>query len=101
MSLANGLMLVAATTGALGLFAMCTRRTLFGVLLAVQLSVLAAGMMLMLSGLRSGSHSEGHLSATFVVLAGLGQLSAGLGLSAKMYLGRATLSLDELRTLKR
>jgi NADH:ubiquinone oxidoreductase subunit K len=70
-------------------------------LIAIQLCVLASGMILVLSGLRSGAHSEGHISAAFFVLAGLGQLSAGLGLAAKMYLGRATLSLDELRTLKR
>ncbi len=101
MSLANGLMLIAASIAALGLFAMCTRRTFFGVLLAVQICILSAGMILVLSGLRSGAHTEGDLSAAFIVLAGLGQLSAGLGLAAKMYLGRANLNLDELRTLKR
>ncbi|OFZ20093.1 MAG: hypothetical protein A2X94_09285 [Bdellovibrionales bacterium GWB1_55_8] len=95
------ILLVSGLLGGLGLACIVLRRTLLGILVGVQLLILGATMMFVLSGISSGARPEGHLFGFFIVLGAVAQLAAGYALAIRRFYLRGQIDMDELRTLKR
>jgi len=100
----NPVWLVPASLGALGLIGLIYKKTILGLIVSIQLMVLGAAVLMVLSGVEAGLPLEGHSFAVFIVVSGVMQTVCGYALATRMfYLRRKTpgMELRELRELKR
>lgn len=86
--------------GALGIWMVLNRRSIFGVVLATQLLGTGAALAFVSSGLLTGKLAESSVYTLLVALIGIAQMVAGYALSVRLFYLKRRTSLDELRSLK-
>jgi NADH:ubiquinone oxidoreductase subunit K len=91
----------AALIGGIGVLCILRRRTLFGVVIGIQILMSGATLMLSVSGIAASARVEGQLSAILVLLGGIAQLAIGCLLSLRLFSERNRILLENVRTLKR
>lgn len=94
------MILFSAVLGGMGMFCALYRRTLLGVLIGLQLMVLGATSIFVVSGFTAGAHVNGHVFGLFILLGGVGQLVAGFALSVRLFYERKRAGMDDLRNLQ-
>ena len=93
--------LVAGLMGGLGLICMISRKSLVGMLIGVQILLMGAALIFVLSGLDSAAKVQGHVAGLVIVLGGVAQVVGGFALAIRMFFLKDGISMDELRSLKR
>lgn len=106
------LMLVAGMIGGMGLVCVMSRRTLLGMMVGVQLLVLGASMIFVLSGIAASlgtaeagpalgdARIQGHVVGLFIAIGGVAQLAAGYALVIRLFYLKNKIEINELRSLK-
>ena len=95
------MILVVAALAGIGLACTLYRRTLLGVLLGLQLLVLAATLIFSLAGAQDTQMTADGQAAGFLVsLYGLSLTVAGAALSVRLFYLKRKASLDDVRSLK-
>ena len=91
---------VAALLAGLGLVCILYRRTLLGVMIGMQLLVLAASLVFVMAGSSSGNLIQGHIFGLFITLAGVAQTIVGYVLAVKLFYLKKRAGMDDIRALK-
>ena len=97
----NPVWLVPAALGAIGLVGLIYKKTILGLIVSIQLMVLGAAILFVLSGVAAGLPLEGHSFAVFIVFCGVIQSIGGYALATRMFYLRKRALVTELRELKR
>jgi NADH:ubiquinone oxidoreductase subunit K len=93
--------LVSAALGAIGLIGLIYKKTMLGLIVSIQMMVLGAAVLFVLSGSETGAAAEGHSFGIFIVICGLAQTVGGYALATRMFYLKNDTALSELRSLKR
>jgi NADH:ubiquinone oxidoreductase subunit K len=100
------LMTVAGMIGALGLVCVVSRRSLFGVLIGLQLLILGATMMFVVAGILASPSPEGiarasgHVGGILIAVGGIAQLVAGFALAIRLFYLKNRIEMNDLKSLK-
>jgi NADH-quinone oxidoreductase subunit K len=95
------MILIAAAMAGIGLACVLYRRTLIGLLVGLQLMVLAASMMFMLAGVgREAARVQGQIAGLWVLLFGLVATVAGCAVSLRLFYLKRRASLEDVRALR-
>jgi NADH:ubiquinone oxidoreductase subunit K len=97
----NPVWLVPAALGAIGLVGLIYKKTILGLIVSIQVMVLGAAILFVLSGVTAGLPLEGHSFAVFIVFCGVLQSIGGYALATRMFYLRKRALVTELRELKR
>ncbi len=87
--------------GALGIVCIASRRSLLGVMIGVQVLLLGATLMMVVSGILSGEGVHGHVYGFLVLIGGVAQLVGGYALSVRLYYLKNKNTLDQLKALRK
>lgn len=93
-------MIVSIVLGGIGLACLLFKKNVLGVLVGVQLLVLATSSAFVIAGVSSGQHVEGHLFGFFIVLSGLGQLVVGFSIAIRIFYLKNRIEMKDLTTLR-
>ena len=91
-------LILAAALFCIGLFGVVTRRNTIGILLGVELMLNAVNINLIAFSHHLGS-LEGQVFTIFVITIAAGEAAVGLAIIIQLYRLRATVNVDEVRTL--
>ncbi len=95
------MILVPAILAGIGLVCSLYRRTLIGLLIGLQLLVLSATLMFVMSGAQDRATSaNGQVAGLWVVLFGLVLTVAGCAVSVRLFFLKRRASLDDVRSLR-
>lgn len=95
------MILIAAAMAGIGLACVLYRRTLIGILVGLQLMVLAASMMFMLAGLSSAAtRIQGQIAGLWVMMFGLVATVAGCAVSLRLFYLKRRASMEDVRALR-
>jgi NADH:ubiquinone oxidoreductase subunit K len=97
----NWTWMISAALGAIGLIGLIYKKTMLGLIVSIQVMVLGAAILFVLSGGEAGVAAEGHSFGVFIVICGLAQVVGGYALATRMFYLKNDATLSELRSLKR
>jgi NADH:ubiquinone oxidoreductase subunit K len=93
--------LLSGALGAIGLIGLIYKKTMLGLIVGIQIMILGAGALFVLSGSQSGMQTDGHSFAVFIVLGGLVQIVGGFALATRVFYLKNRTDVSDLRNLKR
>ena len=93
--------LLAGLLGGLGFVCLISRRTLFGVLIGANILTISSSLAFVAAGLTVTDGPGGQMAGFFLLLSGIAQVVAGIGLTIRRLYLRDTVNVDDLRTLYR
>lgn len=91
-------LVLAALVFSIGLFGVLTRRNAVGILLGIELMLNAVNINLVAFSHRL-ANLEGQVFTIFVITVAAGEAAVGLAIIIQLYRLRATVNVDEVRTL--
>lgn len=95
------LWLVSAALGTIGMIGLIYKKTMLGMIVSIQMMVLGASVLFVLSGTESGAQLDGHVFAIFIVVGGIAQTAGAYALASRMFYLKNKTDVSELRELKR